>query len=121
MQRIRLVLPFPPSVNRLWRTTGAGGMYRSPKYAAWRKQALWNVHIQVKGRQIVGPYKLTVLVVRPDKRRRDLDNLFKAASDVLVEMKVIEGDHLCEWLEARWVESGPECEIILETINGKDT
>lgn len=118
MQSIRIVLPFPPSVNRLWRTSGSGGMYRSPKYTAWRKQALWNVQVQAKGRKVAGRYKLTVLVVRPDKRKRDLDNLFKAASDVLVEMQVIEGDHLCEWLEARWVESGPECEIVVEALGG---
>jgi Holliday junction resolvase RusA-like endonuclease len=94
-------------------------MYRSPKYVAWRKQALWNVQVQAKGRRIIGPYKLTVLVVRPDKRKRDLDNLFKAASDVLVEIGVIEGDHLCEWLEARWVPSGAECEIMVEALSGE--
>lgn len=75
--------------------------------------------MQAKGKQVKGPYKLTVFVVRPDKRKRDLDNLFKAASDVLVEMQVIEGDHLCEWVEARWVESGPECEVIVESMDGQ--
>lgn len=74
--------------------------------------------MQAKGKQVTGQYKLTVLVVRPDKRKRDLDNLFKAASDVLVEIGVIEGDHLCEWLEARWVLSGPECEIVVESLGG---
>ena len=63
-----------------------------------------------------GRYKLTVLAVRPDKRKRDLDNLFKAASDVLVEIGVVEDDSLCDWIEARWVQSGPQFMIAVEPI-----
>ena len=75
---IRIVLPFPPSVNRLWRTTKGGGMYRSQEYAAWRKHAEWAVAGQVKGKAILGEYTLEIVAVKPDKRRRDLGNLEKA-------------------------------------------
>ena len=54
-------------------------------------------------------------VVRPDKRKRDLDNLLKAASDALVSAGVLE-DHHCEWIDARWVKEGPECVLIIEEI-----
>lgn len=73
--------------------------------------------MQIKGKAITGKYKATFHFVRPDKRRRDLDNLLKAVMDVMVSAKAVESDHLCEWLEARWVESGPECVIMLEAID----
>lgn len=113
---IVLVLPFPPSVNRLWRATKGGKVYRSAKYVEWRRLAMWQLAGQAKGKKIIGAYKLTILAVRPDKRRRDLGNLEKAVSDILVSQNIIEDDSLCEWLEVRWVDSGPQCKIILETI-----
>jgi crossover junction endodeoxyribonuclease RusA len=118
---IRIVLPFPPSVNRLWRTTKGGGMYRSPEYAAWRKQAEWAVAGQVKGKKIAGEYTLEITAVKPDKRRRDLGNLEKAVSDILQHAKVIEDDYLCQEIHIRWSKTGPECEIILkEYTDGND-
>ena len=114
---LKITLSLPPSVNRLWRTSKTGGMHRSPQYTTWRAIALWQVAVQIKGKGIAGKYKATFCFVRPDKRRRDLDNLLKAAMDVMVSAKAVESDHLCEWLEARWVDAGPECEITLEAID----
>lgn len=117
---ITLVLPFPPSVNRLWRASKGGGVYRSAKYSDWRRLAMWQIAGQSKGKKIEGPYKLTILAVRPDKRKRDLGNLEKAISDILVSQKIVEDDYLCEWIVARWVESGPECRVIIERIEDTD-
>ena len=113
---IKIILPLPPSVNRLWRTTKGGGMYRSNKYTEWRTAAIWQTSVQVRSQTIPGKFKATFHFVRPDKRRRDLDNLIKAAMDVVVSTKLVEDDHLCEWLEARWVDEGPQCLIMLEAI-----
>ena len=113
---ITLVLPFPPSVNRLWRATKEGRVYRSPKYVEWRKLAMWQIAGQAKGKKHLGPYKLTIHAVKPDKRRRDLGNLEKAVSDILVSQNIVEDDSLCEWLEVRWVESGPQCKITIEAL-----
>lgn len=113
---IKILLPFPPSVNRLWRATKGGKVYRSPQYVAWRKLAMWQLVGQVKGKKVTSAYKLTILAVRPDKRRRDLGNLEKAVSDILVSQNIIEDDCLCEWMEIRWIEDGPECQIIIEPI-----
>jgi len=112
---IRIVLALPPSVNRLWRTTAKGGMYRSAKYTAWRKTAVQNAALQAGRRKISAPYKFTLEAVRPDKRKRDLDNLLKAASDCLVEAGIID-DSQCEWIEARWVLSEYPCTITIEEI-----
>lgn len=111
---LKLILPFPPSVNRLWRASKGGGVYRSEKYTDWRKHALWALVGQCKGKKIDGPYTMVLEAVRPDKRRRDLGNLEKAVSDILQEAKLIDGDHLCEEMTLRWVDAGPECSITLE-------
>jgi len=113
---IVLSLPFPPSVNRLWRATKGGGVYRSPKYVAWRKAAMWQLAGQAKGKKVIGAYKLTILAVRPDKRKRDLGNLEKAISDILVSQNIIQDDCLCEWMEMKWVDEGPECQVTIQTM-----
>jgi|FreactTroBogLake_1042271.scaffolds.fasta_scaffold21249_2 crossover junction endodeoxyribonuclease RusA len=113
---LKLILPFPPSVNRLWRAGKAGKVYRSNVYTEWRKLALWQLISQTRHRFFSTPYKLTILAVRPDKRKRDIGNLEKAVNDILVSAKVVEDDHLCHWIEAKWVESGPSCTIIIEEL-----
>jgi crossover junction endodeoxyribonuclease RusA len=113
---ITLSLPFPPSVNRLWRAAKGGKVYRSAEYTDWRKLAMWQIAAQIKGQKHLGPYKLTILAVRPDKRKRDLGNLEKGVSDILVSQNIVEDDSMCEWLEIRWVEKGPSCKVIIEPI-----
>jgi crossover junction endodeoxyribonuclease RusA len=115
MQRIELKLPFPPSVNRLWRV-GKGGMFKSKEYQTWLMQAGWVIAIQAKGQKISGKYNLTINAVRPDKRKRDLDNLIKAVSDALETNDIIDGDHLCEHLEMSWVIGDFECLVIIEGV-----
>lgn len=115
---IEITLPFPPSVNRLWRAKKGGGVYRSAEYVNWAKAAAWEIASQVKAKSIQGPYKLTMEAVAPDKRRRDLDNLFKAVSDSLVAAQVVESDHLCREIHARWVDTGPPIKIIIEGMSG---
>lgn len=112
---LKLILPYPPSVNRLWRASKGGSVYRAKDYNDWAKHALWALQGQRKGQQIKGPYTMILEFVRPDKRQRDLGNLEKAISDVLQEAQVVENDCLCQEMTLRWVEKGPECLIILET------
>ena len=74
----------------------------------------------MRGQQpIACEYKLSLHVVRPDRRRRDLDNLFKAISDALVLAGAIADDSLCGWIEARWVEAGNPCTVTIEALNVK--
>jgi crossover junction endodeoxyribonuclease RusA len=93
-------LPLPPSVNRLWRT-GRGRVYRSPRYDAWCKAAGWELNIQRPAR-IAGPVTVTIAAGRPDRRRRDVDNLGKALLDLLTVHRVIEDDSRVVSLSSRW-------------------
>jgi len=110
---IRIVLPFPPSVNRLWRTTKSGGVYSSKEYKDWAMHTGWVLAGQLNGKSIKGKYTLEINAVKPDKRRRDLGNLEKAISDILEKCGVIENDYLCQEIHLKWVPTGPQCEIIV--------
>jgi len=113
---IYLSLPYPPSVNQLWRM-GKGKMYLSEKYRVWKKQAMWEASLQ-KPNQIKGKYRFYIQAVRPDKRRRDIDNLIKVASDLCVTIGIIEDDHLCEEVNAKWVKDGDPFVIKIEPAEG---
>src|SRR5581483_2886249 len=106
---IELHLPFPPSQNHLWQRAKKG-MRKTERYQAWLEEAGWTAKAQLApGTRIDRPYVLSVQALRPDKRRRDLDNFgFKAVSDLLVGLGVITDDSLCEMLSARWVTVGGE-------------
>lgn len=80
-------------------------MYRSPHYTAWLTEASAMARKQ-KPEAVHGHYKLSLNAVRPDKRKRDLDNLLKATSDLLVSVGVIDDDSLCEMISLRWVTGG---------------
>lgn len=81
-------------------------MRKSNHYVAWIMLAGLELRRQ-KPANVKGPYRLSVQIARPDKRRRDLDNVaFKAVNDLLVSQGVVEDDSLCEMLSARWVTVG---------------
>jgi hypothetical protein len=67
---------------------------------------------------IKGKYKIMMRVCRPDKRRRDIDNLAKAASDFLQHAGIIEDDCLCEAIYCKWVSDGPPVRINIYPVRG---
>ena len=98
-----LLLPYPPSTNRLWRYS-KNGVYRTPVYKAYIKECqrvqpayqLW-LHDPV-----CTPVSMQVWANPPDKRRRDLDNLCKALCDVIVHLGILEDDHWIHDLHLKW-------------------
>lgn len=109
---VELRLPYPPSANRLWRRAGHV-MHKSAHYVAWLQDAGWLAKAQ-KPKRIVGAYKLTIQARRPDKRRRDLDNLIKPTNDLLASIGVVSDDCHCEMICARWVTSGDAFTVRIE-------
>lgn len=97
---IVLFCPFPPSANRLWTRTKRG-MRKTDKYAEWLHNAGWAVKAQQPGKTDKH-YQLTIIASRPDRRRRDLGNLEKAISDLLVTLGVVGDDSDCEKIEIAW-------------------
>jgi len=94
-------LQLPPSINRLWRA-GRKKVFRSPRYVAWLKSAGWELAIQRPAR-ITGPVSISIAAGRPDRRRRDLDNVAtKALLDLLCTHQVIQDDSLVVSISSRW-------------------
>jgi crossover junction endodeoxyribonuclease RusA len=93
-------LPWPPSVNALWRSSG-NRVHRSKRYVLWLKEAelLWLCQRpKLKEREILGEFCCSIVLWPPDKRKRDIDNFSKPALDFLQHMQIIENDYLCRLL-----------------------
>lgn len=90
---LSLVLPQPPSANRLWRSGRTWGGQRvthpSDEYKAWLTEAGWEAKRQAGACAIRGPYAMA-LSVPPS--RRDLDNNVKPVGDLLQSVGLIEND-----------------------------
>lgn len=62
-----------------------------------------------------GAVSITYVMTPPkDKRKRDLGNLEKAASDFLVEHHIIRDDSLIQDLQLTWDRSWPEVGVRVE-------
>lgn len=96
---VTVLLPVPPSVNRIYRHTKDRGPVKSEVYKAWISGAGWRLQAQRPGR-VPGPYVLLLAV--PRTSRMDIDNAAKAVSDLLQRHGVVENDReavrvLLEW------------------------
>jgi len=96
MATLELELPYPPSLNDYWRHVGAktlisreGRKYRERIAGAVRGLPRLN-----------GRLTLIMDVYPPDRRRRDLDNLFKSLLDSLQKANVYQDDNQIKHIEA---------------------
>lgn len=113
---IRMTLPWPPSVNRIWRQhkgrvllSKDGRQYRADVLAAWLP-----LRVQGFGR---APLRVSIEAWMPDARRRDIDNLNKAALDAMQAARVFEDDSQVVDLRIRRAgmdRANPRLEITLE-------
>ena len=109
---ITLEIAYPPSANRIWRKY-KGRIVRDPVYVQWLDTEGWKIISQKQG-GIAGPYKLTVEAVKPDRRRRDLDNILKPLSDLLKSVGTIDDDSEAEEINLKWVSAGPAVRVRVE-------
>jgi crossover junction endodeoxyribonuclease RusA len=94
---IRLSLPYPPSVNGLYANIPGKGRVKTERYKTWINAAGWNVKA-ARPVKVAGPYTLEITLFQSDKRKRDIDNIIKPISDLLVEHQLVEDDSLCQRL-----------------------
>ena len=79
---IQITLPWPPTVNTYWRVFN-GRSILSEAGRRYRVAVAEQVLIQRAAKHITQPVRVEIEAFRPDKRRRDLDNLLKALLDSL--------------------------------------
>lgn len=91
-----LMLPAPPSTNKIWVPVARGKLVQSQAYEAWIKEAGWEVSIQRAAHKRFLAYAMRVSI----GTGHDLDNL-KALPDLLQKMSVVVNDKDCEELAIR--------------------
>jgi crossover junction endodeoxyribonuclease RusA len=111
-----IVLPWPPSMNRYWRTY-QGRMIISQEGRAYR-EAVISLLIERKVKPIAGKLIVEIEAWRPDNRVRDLDNLLKATLDSLTHAGVYNDDSQIVDLRIYWaVEKGGMLKIWLKEVS----
>lgn len=108
---IRYSLPYPPSVNNLFFNTGRGRS-KTDAYKAWQEAAGYAI-VEQGRKRIRGLVALSIALVKPDKRKRDLSNVIKAIEDLLVSMSVIDDDSLVQRISIQWVDAGDPCTVLV--------
>ncbi len=105
---MKLVLPFPPSVNTYWRAPNKGPLKgRHLISAAGRKyQSAACVAIVEQLRRLPKPSSelaaVEIFLFPPDARRRDIDNYNKALFDALTHAGVWEDDSQVKRMLVEW-------------------
>ena len=100
---IEITLPWPPTVNTYWRNFN-GRTIISAKGREYRQAVADQVLIQRVAKHVDYAVKVEIKAYRPDRRRRDLDNLLKALLDSLTHSGVMQDDALIEDLRVYWAD-----------------
>lgn len=83
-------LPIPPSLNNSYVNASNGGRFKSNRLTKWARACGWQIKEQ-RQRSVKGPVDITY-TFEDGGSKADLGNLEKAATDLLVELRLIEGD-----------------------------
>ena len=101
-------------MNAIWRTL-RGRVRCNKRYTTWRERAGWELVLQ-KPARITGAVAIIIASGRPDRCRRDADNLPKAIVDLLTAHQVIEDDAKVASITSRWDSTLP-AGIVLVTVD----
>ena len=99
---LTLTLPWPPSLNRYWRHSGRDGIQRthiSDEGRRYRSKVALIARSRRRGPVLRGRVSVVILAYPPNRRRHDLDNLFKVLLDALGRGMVYEDDSQIQDLE----------------------
>lgn len=113
----RIILPFPPSVNGMYKNVPGKGRVKSDGYKAWTTEALWGLKIQgVK--PVAGEVSIWIGLVAPSKHAMDCSNRIKSVEDILVKGGIIPDDsnkHVRR-VSAEWLASGDPCVVLIQPV-----
>ncbi len=77
---IRLDLPWPPSVNKMYANV-RGRKVKTKEARAYQKEVATICRCSGVSRDFEGAIKVTIEAYPPDRRRRDIDNILKSLLD----------------------------------------
>jgi len=104
---VELPLPWPPSVNHYWgeRVVRSGARWVIQKYVAEEgkayRTAAWALLLGCGRPKLFGRLAVEICAHPPDRRRRDLDNLFKGVLDSLQAAGLYDDDEQIDDLHIR--------------------
>ena len=101
MNGIKIILPFPPSVNNYWKKWN-NRIVISNEGRKYRQVVVYEALIQKVKRLFDKKLKMEIEVLRPDNRRRDLDNLLKATQDSMCYAGIYDDDSQIQDLRIYW-------------------
>lgn len=120
MTPLVLELPFPPSVNSIWRSrcgiNGKPMFYLDRQYQAWKLECdgvFWTMF--PKPMPFSGPVKVDITL---DKTRKkgDADNRQKAVNDWLQRALIVANDRQIEDTRSHWGTAPTGCRVVVEAI-----
>lgn len=80
-------LPYPPSVNHIWRRVGRR-TYLTPEARLYKQTVAELVCARGRPQPLRGSVSVTIRVYPPDRRTRDIDNVIKIILDSLTYANV---------------------------------
>ncbi len=98
---ISVHVPYPPTANNLFFNRPGKGRVKTERYRTWLRAA-GNELLAQRPPKITGKVVVSIVMGRPDRRKRDLSNCIKPIEDLLVAHGLIEDDSLVESLSIRW-------------------
>ena len=111
-------VPLPPSTNNLFFNMASGGRKITEKYRAWKNEAAQMVRAQGV-RRVPGRVFLSY-TFEDGATKADIGNLEKAATDMLVDLGVIDGDgpSVVRGISLRWENCKRMCIEVLSADEG---
>jgi Holliday junction resolvase RusA-like endonuclease len=115
---MNLVLPVPPSANRIWRRSGAR-THKSAAYLAWQEAALWALREQV-GTPAPIEGDAAVVIILVGRTGIDTDNVAKPTLDLLERAQVLVNDKQAMMIELRRrkTDEPARIEVTVTTMQG---
>lgn len=116
----RLVLPWPPSLNHVWKV-GPRRAYLDSQVQAFRMRVLAAVKAgRIAGtapsEPVQGPVAVMLECRPPNRRRRDLDNLPKAVFDALTKARVWRDDSQVQLMLPFWGPRATGGKVLLHVL-----
>ena len=118
MSSYQFSLPFPPSVNQMWRSIVRGRFSKtilSKKARDYRTECL-EILSQLNLKCIDEPVEISIVLHPKSNRRYDVDNFLKGPLDVLVHANVLSDDSIIQKLTVEKGEKIKDGEIVITIV-----
>lgn len=110
---MRITLPVPPSVNKMYFNVPGRGRVKTKEYALWKSAAVAMILAQTRGqKRIAGHFGVRLNL--PHKMRGDLDNRIKPILDALVESERVDDDRNVQSLIVTKTRKEEDCLVCVD-------